>query len=385
MSAFATPRPFFGRVESLRGLGALLVAGYHFAGGAVNGVLLLPDDRWPDADSLQNGLRQFGAAALAAHGALMVFFVISGFVLRLSLEHGPQRPVIATAKFLLGRAFRMYPIVVFAVVLATLAAGRSISVGEFFANALLLDVSLNSTWWALQVELLMAPVIVTLYFLERARGTRVLVLVALVTSALVFKPSWAGWCPLSINLFAFVFGMLIPTVGRRLVAGLSRRAAIVWFAVAVVALVLPNPCFGRYSKFSTVTEGYAAFALVSFVAYRQDLFVLKWLDVKPLRLLGMASGSYYVLHMLTIPLGQAIASAVIPESWSATAPALVGILVLSVWLIALAPLAIGTYYLIESPGIAIGRRIMRLLRLDAKPAPAQVPAPAEREAPRRAA
>ncbi len=31
--------------KSLRGLGALAVAGYHFAGCAVNGVPLLPDGR----------------------------------------------------------------------------------------------------------------------------------------------------------------------------------------------------------------------------------------------------------------------------------------------------------------------------------------------------
>jgi peptidoglycan/LPS O-acetylase OafA/YrhL len=380
-----TPRPFFGRVESLRGLGALAVAGYHFAGCAVNGVLLLPDARWPDADSLQNGIRQLGAAALAAHGALMVFFVISGLVLRLSLEHGPQRPVRASVKFLLGRAFRMYPIVVFAACLAVLIAGRAVTVRQFVANALLLEVSLNSTWWALQLELLMAPAIVALYFLERRYGPRPLLLVALVTSALAFKPSWAVWPPLSTNFFAFVLGMLIPTVGRRFVTGLSRRGAVVWLAVAVAALALPNPCFGRYSKFSTVTEGYAAFALVSFVAYRQDLFALKWLDWKPLRLLGTASGGYYVLHMLTIPLGLATASALVPSAWSATAPALVGVLVLSVWLVAFAPLTVATYYLIEAPGIALGRRVMRALQLDGKPVTTPIPVPAEQEAPRRAA
>jgi peptidoglycan/LPS O-acetylase OafA/YrhL len=378
-------RPYFGRVESLRGLGALAVAGYHFSGCGIHGVQLLPAAPWPDADWLQNTIRQFGGVALAAHAALMTFFVISGLVLRLSLEHGPQQPLGATVRFLLGRAFRMYPIVVFAVVVTALLAANTVTAREVLANMLLLDVSLNGSWWALQVELLMAPIIVTLYFLERRCGPRVLVPIALVTSALLFKPSWAGWPPLSTNLFAFVLGMLIPTVGRRFVLGLSRRAAGMWVAGAVVALVLPNPCFGRYSKFSTLVEGYAAFALVSFVAYRQDLFALKWLDVKPFRLLGQASGSYYVLHMATVPLVLPVAAALIPAAWSATAPALVGVLVLSVWLVAFAPLAIGTYYLIEAPGVALGRRVTRLLRIGAKPAPAVVSAPVERTEPPRLA
>jgi len=42
-------RPFFTRVESLRGLGALAVAGYHFSGWWVHGVALLPDYPWSNA------------------------------------------------------------------------------------------------------------------------------------------------------------------------------------------------------------------------------------------------------------------------------------------------------------------------------------------------
>ena len=63
-------------------------------------------------------------------------------------------------------------------------------------------------------------------------------------------------------------------------------------------------------------------------------------------------------------------------------------LVLCVWLVAIAPLAVCTYYLIEAPGIVLGRRVVRLLRIGAKPPPTPVPvaAPALPEAaPRRAA
>jgi peptidoglycan/LPS O-acetylase OafA/YrhL len=371
------PRPFFGRVESLRGLGALAVAGYHFAGCWLNGTPLMPDVRWADAGAVQNGLRQVGTTVLAAHGALMIFFVISGLVLRLSLEHGPQRPVGATVRFLLGRAFRIYPIVSFAVGLTVLVTARSAGAREVAANMFLLDVSLNGSWWALQVELLMAPVIVALYYLERGRGPRALALVAVVATALAFRPSWAGWAPLSTNLFAFVLGMLVPTLGRRVVMGLSRRGAIVWLGVALAALFLSNPCFGRYSKVSAVVEAYAAFALVGLVAYRRDVLVLEWLDAKPLRLLGLASGSYYVLHMALTPLALSATAAIVPTAWSATGPAIIGGTVIAVWLVLLAPLTVGTYYLIEAPGIVLGRRVVRLLGIGTKPAPA--PAPVERE------
>ena len=55
------------------------------------------------------------------------------------------------------------------------------------ANMLLLDASLNGTLWALQLEVLMAPIIVLFYFLERSYGTRVLVAAA-VTSGPMPSP-----------------------------------------------------------------------------------------------------------------------------------------------------------------------------------------------------
>jgi|GEM_PF-4075049 len=367
----SAPRPFFGRVESLRGLGTLAIAGYHFAGMMFFTGPLLPDVPWPDANAIQNGIRQFGVTMLAGHAALMTFFVISGFVLRVSLEHGPQQPTAAAARFFLSRIFRLYPIVIFAVAVSAVIA-RPVPLGQVVTNMLLLDVSLNEWFWALQVELLMAPVIVVLYFLERRYSLHVLVVIAIATSALAFKPSWAWWPPLSTNVFAFVLGMLVPTLGRRFVAGRSRFVVGV-LLVATLALFLPNLCFGRYSRFSGLIEAYGAFAVVSLAAYRHDLFVLKWLDAKPLRWLGLSSGSYYVLHMTTIPLAIGIAAAVVPVAWRVSAPALVGILVLAVWLAAIAPITLCTYYLIEAPGIGLGKRVMRRLGLDSRSAPATPP------------
>ena len=46
--------------------------------------------------------------------------------------------------------------------------------GEIVANMVLLKASINSTLWALQVEVLMAPIILLLFFVERAWGTRTL-------------------------------------------------------------------------------------------------------------------------------------------------------------------------------------------------------------------
>jgi peptidoglycan/LPS O-acetylase OafA/YrhL len=356
-------RPFFGRVESLRGLGALAVAGYHFAG--------IGDALWPSVPAKDHGpwqalLGWMGQFLLPAHAALMVFFVISGFVLRLSLEHGPRQWSRAAQKFFLGRAFRIFPIVFVGVMVTVLAFGAEagpVSGPRLMRNMLLLDTSINGTYWALQVELLMMPIILGLYFLERKTGPRFLVGLALATTALAYCQRWAFWPELSTNVFPFVLGMVLPTAGRRLALGMSRHAATSWAAGCMLLLLLTRPCLGLYSRNSAVLEAYSAFVLVSLIAYRQDIAILSWLEAKVLRWLGLSSGSYYVLHMATKPTALALASVAAPLVWGARFPMLVECLFLPLWLIAIVPLSVGTYYLIEKPGIVLGRRVASMWRL----------------------
>ena len=146
--------------------------------------------------------------------------------------------------------------------------------------------------------------------------------------------------------------MVVPSIGRRFTLGLTRPAATCWALGAVSALLLTAPRFGLYSRYSAVVEAYAAVVLVSLVAYRLDVSMFKCLDVKALRLLGLSSRSYYVLHVATIPTALAIAAAFVPRTWSSTVPALVGCLVVAAWLLAIAPLTVCSFYLIEAPGNA---------------------------------
>jgi peptidoglycan/LPS O-acetylase OafA/YrhL len=230
------------------------------------------------------------------------------------------------------------------------------------ANLLLLDVSMNTILWALRVEILMAPVIVLLYFVERRWGTGALVAIALVTTVLSFSLRWALWPPLSRNVFPFVLGMLIPTLGRGAVARLSERA-VRWCALAaVLALVLPGSLIGFFSPWSALIEAYGAVVLVALVAYRPEVRGFGFLDARPWRLVGLASGSYYVLHTATIPWARLIAERAVPGAWSVTAPALVGFMVLAAWLVALSPLMLGVFHLVEAPGIALGRWLLRRRR-----------------------
>jgi cysteine desulfuration protein SufE len=361
------PRPFFTRVESLRGAGALLIAAYHMSGWELHGVRLLPERPWADAGAIQNALGRVALGLLPAHAALMIFFVISGFVLRVSLQYGPTEARAASARFALARIFRIYPIVLASTLLVALltalgqpgglAAGApALDTGTMVANALLLDVSFNTTLWALQVEVLVAPIILLLYFLERAFGTRALAAVAALTTVLSFFDGWALWAPLSHNVFAFLLGMLGPTWGRRLVQGWSPRSATGWAVGSALALVLPLTLFGMYSRWSALIEAYAAFLFVCLAAYRGDGWMARALEGRALRHLGLASGSFYVLHMTVLPIFFSLLARLVPVSWSATAPLAVGTLAIAGCLALFAPVAMAGYLLIEKPGIALGRR-----------------------------
>jgi peptidoglycan/LPS O-acetylase OafA/YrhL len=96
---------FIPRLESLRGIAALTVVGYHvnnqLSGGSANGWL----------DTLAS--RLIGACANGS-SAVVTFFVLSGFVLARPLDSNPD-PV----RFLRNRVFRLFPAAAMTVTLKT--------------------------------------------------------------------------------------------------------------------------------------------------------------------------------------------------------------------------------------------------------------------------
>jgi peptidoglycan/LPS O-acetylase OafA/YrhL len=363
-------RPFFTRVESLRGLGAFAVAGWHMSGWRLNGVQLFEHTTWNAVDDIQRILGRIAFVLVPGHAALMMFFVISGYVLRVSLRYGPQPWIAASRRFAVARAFRIYPIVIVGTLLAAWAAGWQIgatadragappSLSTLVANMLLVEASINSTLWALQLEVLMVPVILAGYFLERAYGTGPLIAAAFVTTVLSFTKQWTFWPPLSHFLFAFLIGMLIPTVGATLAKRLPQASAQKALIASVCTLITVGQVLGFYSQLSTVAETYAAAALICLVTYRSDLKGAALLDSRMLRQAGLCSGSFYVLHMPLLPFFVAAAAPAVPPSWSAIMPLGAGILVVAACLIAFVPLMLASYHPIEAPGIALGKWLNR--------------------------
>jgi peptidoglycan/LPS O-acetylase OafA/YrhL len=152
--------------------------------------------------------------------------------------------------------------------------------------------------------------------------------------------------------------MLIPTLGKNWVLGLSRVTANCLLVSAVICLFLPWPLLGFYSKFSAVIEGYAAAVLVCIIAYRLEITNARCLDRQPIRMLGLSSGSFYVLHMSVLPWIVPIVARMIPNQLSSQFPALAGPLVIFGSLVLFAPIALLSYHGIEAPGVSLGRLIV---------------------------
>jgi peptidoglycan/LPS O-acetylase OafA/YrhL len=98
--------PRYRQLDSLRGLGALSVFFAHFISLKM---------AWP----LLNTLHQTPLGILCnGTAALMLFFVLSGFVLSLPFV-GHDRP-LKLGEFYIKRIFRIYPAYIFAIILAVL-------------------------------------------------------------------------------------------------------------------------------------------------------------------------------------------------------------------------------------------------------------------------
>jgi peptidoglycan/LPS O-acetylase OafA/YrhL len=292
----------------------------------------------------------FHLQALGLMG-VAIFFVHTCLVLMMSMDRDPGERL--AARFLIRRAFRIYPLsIVVVVTLAAAGIGR-LHAGDFISNLLLVQnitgaPSNPAPLWSLPFEIQMYLVLPALYGLCRRRNAAMLVALLWIASVLV-------------------------------VVGASRTAAnyhllkyVPCFLPGVLAFVLISrtergPRFGWGTLFAYVAIAAMAFPVV--VAKGAEETPLLWLICLGLGLLipqcrqlgtswlaaaakTVATYSYgiYLVHStcLDIAFGKLAAY---PEAVK--------------WLVFIgstAALSYVGYHLIEKPGIALGIRLSRRYR-----------------------
>jgi peptidoglycan/LPS O-acetylase OafA/YrhL len=389
------------RVEAFRGIGAILVLWTHC-------LVVLPFVR----QTPQSGLIFLQIMLLNGHLALMVFFVISGYVLGLSLDKGAGRPG-NVRDFFIRRVFRIYPahmvaVGVIALVLSTFdhsvrpaqasplfgaLFSTPVTTPEVFFNALLVRVGLNGITWSLAVEMAVSLVFPLFYLVSRhsSAWVRLGMLLGLLGLSMVLggtsgnrvatvtiaggvqgvrQPLLDILSNLALYGYVFYLGLIAEPFFRRLVPRLEGRwgTVLLWLAL-LVGLV------GRL-RLSLFVEVAGATVLVFCGMLMQTRNrITRALDHPFFVKLGTLSYSFYLYHLIVMYCMALFMFQVLPARLISGFPALFIWILLALSFFVTRAIAVPSYSLIEAPMLSYSLRLCRRLRRPAaRVAPAVVSA-----------
>lgn len=317
------PPPRLTAIDALRGLAAISVVGAHMltTGDTAHHPLVAPLVRNFD-------FGQFGVC---------LFFVISGYVISLSLDHTPF------AKFWWRRFLRLYPTywISIALVVALATLGWASPADPQFAVRPVWSVIANLTmvqsllgvdhlmgvYWTLFIELLfygMVSLVMRLQLAHHSVGIAVAWIgTAAVNDAIAARMGIAS--PISLTYFALMFiGVVLYRAHQRQVA--RHTALALGLLCTALLLVTPVPYYVVLARVMVLP----CFALLVWAGYSPRILVR----------LGQMSYPLYLLHEVIIAI---IATG---SLWLDRALWL-GVSVLSAWLI---------YSWVERPMMRLGRR-----------------------------
>jgi peptidoglycan/LPS O-acetylase OafA/YrhL len=280
----------FGFVDGLRGIAALAVAAHHIIRPR-----LLPS--WPSA------------AGVTAYGRLgvLVFFVISGFVISHSID-GVWMTARAGGRFLLRRMARLDPPYWASIVLALVvakAASLALHGGEVvvmpsaaalaahlvYLQYILGFESVADIFWTLTFEIQFYLLLTTVTAIEQRLARRLPPAVAsgcahlplLSCSVLIavgVLPFHSAWC------FSYWYAFAAGIGTQRLVAGRGAAPLAIGLGAALVV------AWAQQSADGVVVALTATAIAVGHLRGRLDA----WLSSPPFRYLGRISYSFYLVH-----------------------------------------------------------------------------------------
>jgi peptidoglycan/LPS O-acetylase OafA/YrhL len=283
------PRIFYPRLESLRGLAALVVLLFHVVQNQPGFDPAVPAALADRQTLFYSGLEM----VLNGNAAVMLFFVLSGFLMGVNIDQSQGLTVPLYARFLVRRLFRLFPVIVVAVVVGfALLGGRSgyANLGRYL---LLQDVSIDVPLWTVRVEILASAVYLIAFFLLARSSGAVKLLVLLLS--LAFRITGSGLER------AFLLGLLVPSLGRDLMHFLGGRTAGLLLPAAVMLYPLSGlmQLFALPEPYLVLLQSAASFFVISYIVYVPAQSGGRWrniLDARWARYVGRISYSLYALH-----------------------------------------------------------------------------------------
>jgi peptidoglycan/LPS O-acetylase OafA/YrhL len=285
-------------VDALRGIAALLVLWLHVA----NSYRALS----PETAAHTRWLNDYVSAIDIGRIGVVVFFLISGFVIPFSIRRESCAPV---AGFAIRRAFRIFPAYWLSVPLAALVfywgVGRPFPLGDFLVNLTLLqDVfgvpSAEGVYWTLLVELVFYGLCIALLLSRALFSARRVAALAIVLAAAHVGTMFLRWIGhpllgvgaafwflnLSVMLCGALFRLQATDAAGDRIASTALRALTAFYLI-----VLPLGTTLAIEIFPNYTVAYALGFLIFIVGtrfVRMETRVSDWL--------GRISYSIYLFH-----------------------------------------------------------------------------------------
>lgn len=363
------------RLQSIRGLAALSVAvGHSFT--------VMSNGRIEDAHftlRVGNTLLAAGEILVQPNTAVIVFYVLSGFVLgeslrRRAISDSGLRHFLA---FAARRLWRLLPVMWLSILFAATVAvivrhppfnGTTVWFNQFLSvavgpsivlrNLLGLSYSLNSVLWSIQIELVMIVLLPPLVWLS---GRTSLLVDAAIIAGFSIAPLalWSGAPNFALFTYCFYVGVALPKF-------LSHRAAARCLGngfglLIALALLVPveylyvSNCLWLPYKFliDTLVSGF----VIAFVLLRSDCRQVGFLDHPCLVWLGNVSYSFYCYAMSILIFVAWALLMIVPSSFATSDLGATAIVLACVILCVTISLVLAhiSFARVETPSIVIGR------------------------------
>jgi peptidoglycan/LPS O-acetylase OafA/YrhL len=362
------------RLQSLRGLAALCVlVGHSFT--------VMAAGRIEDPNFTLRPTNVFLAAGevlIQANTAVILFYVLSGFVLAESLR---RRRASSELRHVFGfatrRLWRLLPVmwisIAFAAVVVLIfnhppyarATGWfngqldiPITFESLVLNFLGLSHSINSVLWSIQIELAIIPLLPLAVWVSRGRPLwfDVAVTAALCAVTIIF---WERAPNFVLYAYCFYLGVALP----KLMASTNaiRILGNGWCVLVALAVLVPIEylyvSLRLWLVYKFFFDAAICVLIIAFVMLRPDCRPAQMLDHRALVWLGDVSYSLYAFGMAILIIFASIALRIVPENWIGEdlleTALTVAIAVISV--AACAALARLSFDYVERPCIAVGR------------------------------
>jgi len=347
-------------LDSLRGIAAMMVALCH----SLNMFLWIPHAGYLEM--------------LTGRSPVILFFLLSGFVLCRSLIRSDSFSLSALTAFYLRRFFRLYPAVLGALVFGAFAAmlytlpsasgpatpllhklfldAKTVTgAAGYLKQALLAEISLDRPLWSIRTEFV-GSLVLPLFVWILMKKPRLAMPLGLVL-ALFFSPSESH---LYLILFPFYLGCLICLAESRLRELSTKGTKWLLFLGTILWLSYLRGGFHDLSTGSIILGGLMA-VLVPCHWERLRYF----LHARPLVFLGRISFSFYLLHRPVSMLVWSALERYLPGMLSHSSPLLPAGLVFLATISMTIPLSALMEYMVERPFNAVGHGLSKRLLKDA--------------------